>query len=162
MPDGSLPELARSLRALGAARDPATAAAHDAIFAPLIAARVRAAHAEGRDVVHSFHPSALLEAIDRAVSSAASNGTDNAAVARARSASARDAIDPLRLALEALAAPAEAAALAGPASREWEAWIATLRRAFTAADEACGRLARVLAEPAPRDGDASWFRRRGR
>ena len=34
MPDASLPELARSLRSLGAARDPATEAAHDAIFAP--------------------------------------------------------------------------------------------------------------------------------
>lgn len=162
MPDGSLPELARSLRAFGAARDPATEAAHDAIFTPLIAARVRAARAEGRDVVHSFHGDALLEAIDRAVSSAASIGTDNAAVARARSASARDAIDPLRSALQALDAPAAAAAAAGPASSEWETWIGALRRAFAAADEACGRLARVLAEPPATDGDARWFRRRGR
>jgi hypothetical protein len=162
MPDSSLPELARSLRAFGAARDPATAAAHDAIFAPLIAARVRAARAEGPDVVHSFHGDALLEAIDRAVSSAAALGTDNAAVARARSASARDAIDPLRLALRALDAPAAAAAAAGPAASEWALWIAALRRAFGAADEACGRLARVLAEPPSQEGDASWFRRRRR
>lgn len=162
MPDGSLPEMARSLRAFGAARDPATEAAHDAIFTPLVAARVRAARAEGRDVVHSFHGSALLEAIDRAVILAASNGTDNAAIARARSASARDAIDPLRSALHALDGLAAAAAAAGPGSHEWDAWIAALRRAFAAADAACGRLARVLAEPPPREGDASWFRRRGR
>ena len=38
-------------RSLGAARDEATQAAHDAIFPPLIAARVRASRAEGRDVV---------------------------------------------------------------------------------------------------------------
>jgi hypothetical protein len=159
MPDASLPELARSLRALGAARDPATEAAHDAIFAPLIAARVRAARAEGHDIVHSFHGVALFEAIDRGVLAAASIGTDNPAVARARSASARDAIDPLRLALASLDAGAQAAVAAGPTSPEWDAWIAALRRAFAAADEACGRLARVLAEPPPTDGDAGWFRR---
>ena len=159
MPDASLPELARSLRALGAARDPATEAAHDAIFAPLIAARVLAARAEGRDVVHSFHGVALIEAIDRGVSTAACAGADNPAVARARSASARDAIDPLRLALVSLDAGAASAAAAGPASPEWEAWIVELRRAFAAADEACRRLARVLAEPLPTEGDAGWFRR---
>ena len=159
MPDASLPELARSLRALGAARDPATEAAHDAIFAPLIAARVRAARAEGRDIVHSFHGVALIEAIDRGVSTAASVGADNPAVARARSASARDAIDPLRLALVSLDAGAASAADAGPESPEWEAWIVELRRAFAAADEACRRLARVLAEPLPTESDASWFRR---
>jgi hypothetical protein len=162
MPDASLPELARSLRALGAARDPATEAAHDAIFAPLIAARVRAARAEGRDIVHSFLGVALIEAIDRGVCTAASNGTDNPAIARARSASARDAIDPLRLALVALDTGAAAAADSGPASPEWEAWIVELRRTFTAADEACWRLARVLAEPPTAEGDASWFRWRRR
>ena len=162
MPDASLPELARSLRALGAARDPATEAAHDAIFAPLIAARVRAARAEGHDVVHSFHGVALLEAIDRGVSTAACVGTDNPAVARARCASARDAIDPLRLALASLDSGAAAAAAAGPTSPEWDAWIGALRRAFAAADEACGRLARVLAEPPQTEGDPGWFRLRRR
>ena len=162
MPDESLPELARSLRALGAARDPATEAAHDAIFAPLIAARVRAARAEGRDVVHSFHGNALLEAIERAVSAAACVGATNAAVARARSALARDAIDPLRAALAVVDGRSAAAAAAGPSSPEWEAWIGALRRAFLAADEVCGQLARVLAEPPPAEDDTRWFRRRRR
>jgi hypothetical protein len=159
MPDSSLPELARSLRSLGAARDPATEAAHDAIFAPLIAARVRAARAEGRDVVHSFRGATLLEAIERGVSAAAAVGTESSAVARARSAAARDAIEPLRKALVALDEGAAAASTAGVHSPEWATWIAALRRAFTAADEACGQLARVLAEPPRQEGNGRWFSR---
>ena len=159
MPDPSLPELARSLRSLGAARDPATAAAHDAIFAPLIAARVRAARAEGRDVVHSFSGPRLLEAIERGVNAAAAVGTESSAVARARSAAARDAIEPLRTALLALDEGAAGASAEGAHSPEWANWIAALRRTFAAADEACGHLARVLAEPAREEGNGRWFRR---
>jgi len=160
MPDGSLPELARSLRSLGAARDPATEAAHDAIFAPLIAARVRAARAEGRDVVHSFHGAALLEAIERGVSGAAAAGTESPALARARSAAARDAIEPLRSALGSLDERAAAAAAGGAQSPEWDRWIQALRLMFTAADEACGHLARVLAEAPREERNGHWFRRR--
>jgi len=160
MPDPSLPELARSLRSLGAARDPATEAAHDAIFAPLIAARVRAARAEGRDVVHSFQGAALLEAIERGATAAASAGTKSAAEARARSAAASDAIEPLRAVLLTLDEGAAAASAAGTHSPEWTRWIAALRRAFAAADEACGHLARVLAEPIHEEPEPRWFRRR--
>lgn len=159
MPEPSLPELARSLRSLGAARDPATEAAHDAIFAPLIAARVRASRAEGPDVVHSFHGATLLEAIERAVNAAAAAGTVNPAVARARSAAGRDAIEPLRTALRALDDRGPAAATAGPRSPEWTGWIDSLRRAFASADESCTHLARVLAEPTPEEGNGRWFRR---
>ena len=160
MPDASLPELARSLRSLGAARDPASEAAHDAIFAPLIAARVRAARAEGRDVVHSFHGATLLEAVERGVSGAAMTGIENPAVARARSAAARDAIEPLRVALRALDERGSAASSAGADSPEWQTWIAALRRAFLAADESCSHLARVLAEPPPEEENGRWFGRR--
>jgi len=159
MPDSSLPELARSLRSLGAARDPATEAAHDAIFAPLIAARVRAARAEGRDVVHSFHGATLLESIERGVNEAAAMGTESSAVARARSAAARDAIEPLRSALLTLDEESAAASGGGAESPEWALWIAALRRAFAAADEACGHLARVLAEPPREEPNGRWFRR---
>ena len=160
MPDASLPELARSLRSLGAARDPATEAAHDAIFAPLIAARVRAARAEGGDVVHSFQGVALYEAIERGATAAASAGTKSAAEARARSAAARDAIEPLRAALHTLDAAAAAAVAVGSQSPEWSRWIEALRRAFGLADEACGHLARVLAEPLLEETEPRWFRRR--
>lgn len=160
MPEPSLPELARSLRSLGAARDPATEAAHDAIFAPLIAARVRAARAEGRDVVHAFQGVVLLEAIERGATAAASTGTKNAAVARARSAAARDALEPLRAALRSLDDEAPGASAEGTHSPEWALWIAALRRSFAAADEACGHLARVLAEPPHEEPEPRWFRRR--
>ena len=160
MPDASLPELARSLRSLGAARDPATEAAHDAIFAPLIAARVRAARAEGRDVVHSFNGATLLESIERGVNAAAAAGTDSPAFARARSAAGRDAIEPLRAALRALDDSAAAAAAEGAQSPEWDHWIEALRLTFAAADEACGHLARVLAEPPREERNGHWFRRR--
>jgi hypothetical protein len=160
MPDPSLPELVRSLRSLGAARDAATEAAHDAIFAPLIAARVRAARAEGRDVVHSFHGVALIESIERGATTAASAGTQSAAEARARSAAARDAIEPLHAALVALDERAPAASAAGMHSPEWALWIAALRRVFSVADEVCTHLAHVLAEPPREEPEPRWFRRR--
>ena len=162
MPDGELPELARSLRSLGAARDAATQAAHDAIFPPLIAARVRASRAEGRDVVHAFNGTALGEQIERAVMAAATVGTTHASVARARSARAKDLLGPLQAAFAALDERGRAAAGATPGSEPWEAWVESLRRAFAVADEVCSRLARVLAEPPTEQEERGWFgRRRG-
>ena len=125
-----LPELLRSLRTLGAARDAASQAAHDAIFAPLIAARLRASHAEGRDVVRSLHGATLAESIERASVAAATAGTMEPAMARARSAQARDLLDPLRDALGALDDRAGPALDAGTESREWRDWLDALRQAF--------------------------------
>jgi hypothetical protein len=157
MPESELPELARSLRSLGAARDQATQAAHDAIFPPLIAARVRASRAEGRDVVHAFHGATLLEQIERAATAAACVGTTQSSVARARSARARDAIAPLRPAFALLDERGRQAESASTGSEPWEAWIESLRRAFATADDVCGRLARVLAEPPAERDDGNWF-----
>jgi hypothetical protein len=159
MPDGELPELARSLRSLGAARDQATQAAHDAIFAPLIAARVRASRSEGRDVVHAFPGASLGEQIERAVMAAATLGTTHPSVARARSARARDVLSPLRAALVALDEQGRAAAAASPGSESWEAWVESLRRTFAAADDVCGPLANVLAEPPAEQDEGGWFGR---
>jgi hypothetical protein len=160
MPDAELPELARSLRSLGAARDPATQAAHDAIFPPLIAARVRASRAEGRDVIHAFNGAALSEQIERAVNAAATLGTTHPSVARARSARAKDLLGPLQSAFARLDEQGRAAAAAAPGSEPWERWVGALRRAFSAADEVCGQLARVLEEPAAEPEERGWFRRR--
>jgi hypothetical protein len=162
MPEGELPELARSLRSLGAARDPATQAAHDAIFPPLIAARVRASRAQGRDVVHAFNGTALGEQIERAVTAAATLGTTHPSVARARSARARDVLGPLQAALATLEDRGRSAAPAAPGSEPWEVWVESLKRVFAAADEVCGRLALVLAEPPAEQEERGWFgRRRG-
>jgi hypothetical protein len=147
---------------LGAARDAASQAAHDAIFAPLIAARLRASHAEGRDVVRSLHGAPLAVSIERASVAAATAGTVQPAMARARSAQARDLIDPLRGALAALDDRADAALDAGPDSPEWQSWLEALRHAFATADDVCRELARLLAIP---PGDAArlrWFDRRRR
>ena len=160
MPDAELPELARSLRSLGAARDPATQAAHDAIFPPLIAARVRASRAEGRDVIHAFNGAALSEQIERAVTEVATLGTTHPSVARARSARAKDLLGPLQAAFARLDEQGRAAAAAVPGSEPWESWVESLKRAFGAADEVCGQLARVLEEPAAEPEKRGWFRRR--
>jgi hypothetical protein len=162
MPDDELPlpELLRSLRTLGAARDAASQAAHDAIFAPLIAARLRASRAEGRDVVRSLHGATLAESIERAAVAAATAGTAQPAMARARSAQARDLLDPLRAALGAVDDRSTAALDAGAGSREWREWLDALRHAFAAADDVCRQLARLLGTP-PRDGPPSrWYQRR--
>jgi hypothetical protein len=159
MPDSELPELARSLRSLGAARDQATQAAHDAIFPPLIAARVRASRAEGRDVVHAFHGASLLEQIERAATAAACVDTTQSSVARARSARARDAIAPLRPALALVDERGRQAESARTGSEPWEAWIESLRRAFATADDVCSRLASVLAEPPAERDEGNWFGR---
>lgn len=159
MPEGELPELARSLRSLGAARDQATQAAHDAIFAPLIAARVRASRAEGRDVVYAFNGASLGEQIERAVTAAATLGTTQPSTARARSARARDTLGPLKAALAALDEQGRGAAAASPDSEPWRAWLESLRRAFAAADDVCGQLATVLAEPPTEREQGGWFDR---
>jgi hypothetical protein len=55
-----------------------------------------------------------------------------------------------------------AAAAASPGSEPWEAWVDSLKRAFVTADEVCGQLARVLAEPPTDPEERGWFgRRRG-
>src|SRR3954462_15956369 len=97
MPDDhGFPELARSLRSLGAARDAESQAAHDAIFTPLIEARVRAAHSGARGVVGIFRGTKLADEIERGVLVAAVAGSEPPGLARARAASARELIEPLR------------------------------------------------------------------
>ena len=163
MPDETrLPELARSLRSLGSARDAAGEAAHDAIFTPLIEARARAARATGRDVIAPLRGAALYDRIERGVVAAAAAGAEPAAVARARAAAAREMLEPLRAALVELDERALAASVEGPGTVEWETWLSGLRRAFGSADDACARLARLLAVPARLQEPSSWFRSRGR
>lgn len=160
--DGHVPEFARSLRSLGAARDAAGEAAHDAIFTPLLDARARAARADGREVIALLRGSTLAERIDRAVAGAAAKGVESPSLARARSATARELLEPLRAALAALDARAGAASDAGPGTIEWSAWLAALRRAFGAADDGCGKLAELLAQPLRPASPSRWFGSRGR
>jgi hypothetical protein len=163
MPDDArIPELVRSLRSLGAARDPASQAAHDAIFTPLIDARVRAAQAGEREVVGIFRGAVLAEAIEREVVEAAAAGAEPPALARSRTASARELLEPVRAALLAMDDHAAAASVGGLGTPEWNAWLAQLRRAFGAADDACSHLARLLATPTRSIEPSRWFGTRKR
>jgi hypothetical protein len=163
MPDElRFPELVRSLRSLGAARDATGELAHDAIFAPLMDARRRAARTTGREAIRLFRGAAIATAIETAVVSAASNGTRAPALGRARAAEARELIEPLCRALDALDAIPAGTSATEPTAAEWERWVSQLRRVFSAADVACVRLTTLLSTPTPDAAPTRWFGARGR
>ena len=159
MPDDTapaLPELARSLRSLGAPRDAASEAAHSAIFPPLLDARARAVGSSVETVLAALRGDALSARIEAGVADAAVNGVAQLALARAFTAQASELVEPLRMQLLELDTLAEQARDGGDG---WQAWVAQLRRVFHTADIACQALARLLASrdtqiPAPR-----WFER---
>ncbi len=155
-PAPALPELARSLRSLGAPRDPAAEAAHAAIFPPLLDARARAAGSTVDAVLSALRGDALSARIEAAAVDAAVHGITQPAVSRALTAQTGELMEPLRAELLKLDAAAEAARDAGDG---WQAWVAQLRRVFHSADVACQSLAQLLATrdsqiPVPR-----WFER---
>lgn len=163
MPDElRFPELVRSLRSLGAARDATGELAHDAIFTPLMEARHRAARTSGREAIRLFRGEALEAAIETAVVAAASRGARAPALGRARAAEARELIEPLCRALDALDALPVGASASSPTVAEWEGWVAQLRRVFEAADVACLRLTTLLSTPAADSTPTRWFGARGR
>ncbi len=163
MPDElRLPELARSLRALGAAHGAPAESAHAAVFGPLLDARVLAATEGFAGALSAFRGHVLGARILARAADAAREGELDPARARARVARARVVVEPLRVALRALdaVAPAPSDALA-PTSPQGVAWLAQLTCVFRSADDTCVALSRVLSEPvgtAPR----GWFGRRRR
>ena len=157
MPDAPiLPELARSLRSLGAQHDAAAEAAHAAIFLPLLDARARAAGASMEAVLAALRGDALSARVEAGAVDAAVQGVDQPAQARALSALTGELMEPLRAALLSLDALA-------PAARDdatgWDAWVAQLRRVFVSADVACQALARLLADRAATVASPRWFER---
>lgn len=154
----ALPEIARSLRALGTPRDAASESAHDAIFPPLLAARAKASDAER--AFSSFAGVALATMMEaRAIAAANVNATDPAQ-ARARSALAIECLEQLRVELLRLDRLAQAARDGHMDESHWERWVDQLRRVFVEADRACRRLSEVIAaastaSPPPR----RWFGR---
>lgn len=161
--EARLPELARSLRALGAAHGDAAEAAHAAVFGPLLDARARA-EAGGLDgAIAVFRGQALAARITARATEAAREGQLDAARARARVARAREALEPLRDALHAL----DALAATHSADAVWStssaaAWTAQLARVFRLADEACAAVTRLLAEHDEVPARRSWLGRFGR
>jgi hypothetical protein len=159
MPDAPLlPELARSLRTLGAQRDAATEAAHSAIFLPLLDARASAGDSK-QSVLAALHGTALAARIAAEMVDAAVQGIEQPALARALTAQATDLMAPLRAALLALDTAA-ASALLDDAG--WDAWVAQLRAVFTNADVACQALATLLATREARTAAPRWFERTSR
>jgi hypothetical protein len=160
MPDAPLlPELARSLRSLGAQRDAATDAAHDAIFLPLLDARASAAGADKESVLAALRGDALATRIEARAVDAAVQGIEQPALARALTAQTSELISPLRAALLALDTKAESAKSDGAA---WDAWVAQLRAVFASADVACQALAKLLASRDTRTAAPGWFERNPR
>ena len=162
----SLPELARSLRTLGRPSDAATDAAHAVVFTPLLDARARAGAGAPDDVLAAFRGAALAARIESLARGAASSGQPDAARGRARLASMRELLEPLRAELLVLDDLAAEARHEGVDHDAWDRWIAQLRRVFAAADVACRGVAGVLAEAAdepPARTGSRWFGlRRGR
>ena len=136
-PEFTLPELTRSLRALGAARW-LRDADHARFFTPLLAARRSAARVrttEGH--VAAFQADrlrrALVEAVDQM---AAARHPRSAPERRAFAARVTDAGAAVWTALDALDAGAAALTAAGTDQRAaaWSAWVAALQQLFLSAD----------------------------
>ncbi len=157
MPDRAvLPELARSLRTLGAPHDAAAVAAHTAVFTPLLDARASAATSDADGAQAALRGSALAARIGAQVVDAAQGDITDPAHARAKMAEADEIMEPLRAALLALD---EAVVGAIPGSEAWDRWVAQLRRVFTTADVACGQLAALLRREDHAPVARRWFER---
>lgn len=157
MPDGrELPELARSLRSLGAPGDGPADAAHGAIFVPLLEARARAAGASVEEMLAALRGDALSARIEAFAVDAAVHGIDQPALARALTAQAGELMEPLRAALLDLDVLVSNAREGAPG---WNAWVAQLRRVFVAADVACRDLARLLTMRTTSAAPPRWFER---
>jgi len=148
MADGQeslLPELARSLRVLGAPRDAAAEAAHAAVFAPLLGARARASRANVAGVLAALHGEELMSRIESLARGAAEKDAADAASARARVAESGEILEPLRAAFAELdRLSGEVTPDAAAASPEWTRWVEQLRHVFAVADVACGNFAGLL------------------
>jgi hypothetical protein len=157
MPDAPLlPELARSLRSLGAQRDASTEAAHSAIFVPLLDARARAADADKATVLAALRGNALAARIEAQAVDAAVQGIEQPALARALTAQSEELMEPLHRALVALD---EAATSALDSDAAWDEWVSRLRTVFTTADVACRALATLVATRQTRTATPRWFER---
>lgn len=154
-----LPELARSLRSLGAQRDTASESSHSAIFLPLLDARARAAGAPLDIVLSTLRGDALSARIEANAVDAAVAGVDQPARVRALSAQTSELMEPLRRELLTLDSASDAARSDAPG---WEAWVGQLKRVFVAADVACQALAVLLRNRPQQSPKTGWFGRAAR
>jgi hypothetical protein len=137
----ALPELTRTLRAFGSRRGRRStrdteASEQQRFFAPFIAARRAAMHADGPEAsIAAFDVPALVVALhDTLVTLAAERHGNDAPARRALEAELVDLSEPLQLSLNSLGEEAMAAAAAPSDLRLWRAWAAQLRTTFESAD----------------------------
>lgn len=154
MPEYVLPELARSLRALGAQRDAHSEAAHSAVFVPLLDARTRAGRGSLDKMLAALRGESLSARIEATSVAAATAGVSDAAHVRALSARAVELLEPLRASLAQLDLRARAVR---DDEAAWNDWVAQLRAVFVAADVACSDLARLIRDRATPRPSGSWF-----
>lgn len=159
MPDFTLPEFTRSLRALAVPSAPGSD--HDRVFRPLIAARTAAHRVQGVEAqVAAFDASRLEREWREAIAAlAAARHGDSAPDRRALEAELDALAAPLWAQLKVMHAAGARAREAAPAGREaaWAAWVATVQRTFDTADDWWRQALPVLADPRGRHG--SFWRR---
>ncbi len=143
----SMPELTRGLRAFGSLRG-TPGAAHDAWFAPLLAAR-RAVEgvSDAKRQMTLIDAGQLARSMERAMQElAALTAPGDTARQRAIEAALEEESEGMFLAFARLALAADA--LSGSASDtlfvDWRRWVGALRDVFAAADEAWGRCSKEL------------------
>lgn len=135
----AFPEVARSLRGLGAPRDD-DSGVESVVFGPLLEARRAAERAlTAGDAMRAFNAariSAELRDAVKAKAAARTTGRDDRR--RALEAELEELVAPLIAALDGLAAMSDGA---------WDVWISQVQRVFTAADRVAAQLAARLAAP---------------
>lgn len=159
MPEFTLPEFTRSLRALAVPSAPGSD--HDRVFKPLIQARTAAHKVHAVEAQVAAFDAARLEREWREAIAAF------AAVRHARSAPDRRALEaeldtlaaPLWSALRALQQSATATRTVAAAERKaaWERWVDAVQRVFNTADDWWRAALPVLGDPRGRSG-ALWRR----
>jgi hypothetical protein len=154
-----LPELTRSLRALGVESDEASVPGLQArYFTPLLAAKRRAEELDSAvEVARELDGARLRREIHAVVVSIAEQRSRGVApVRRATEALLLEAIDPLFSALDRLSG---AAALTEDGALR-ESWLSEVRAVFRAADDGWTALRAALADapsPEPEDAGRGWW-----
>lgn len=159
MPDYVLPELARSLRALGARHDASADAAHAAIFVPLLEARGRAGAGSLDRMLAALRGESIAARIEKLAIAAGTSGVADPAQIRALTARTVELLEPIHGELALLD---ERAKELRDQESAWEGWVGQLRAVFASADVACGALARLIAERPVARPSGSWFAKGGK
>lgn len=164
MPDLTLPEFTRSLRALAVPSSPGSD--HDVVFRPLITARTAAHKVQTVDGQVAAFDAARLEREwrDAIRTLAAARQADSAPDRRALEAELETLAAPVWRALKGMKESGAAArAATGEAQRAaWERWVGTVQQVFDSADDWWRHALPVLGDSRGRSG-ALWRRilRRG-